>query len=97
MGGFIIEKDIPLPPRRAGRKVVWGAPKYPWAKMREGESFLVPGDAGAQQQIRVKTAASSRARKYAGEHYATRVVDGAGIRVWRLTPEQRKLELHCDD
>jgi hypothetical protein len=82
---FLVEADIPIPPTQTARVARYGAPKYPWDAMEIGDSFLVPGDGSAQQQIRVNTASNVRAKRHPGEAYVTRVTD-SGVRVWRVAP-----------
>jgi hypothetical protein len=80
---FLVENHVPIPPRQNARVARYGARKYPWAEMQEGDSFLVPGQPTANNQIRVNSAAHKRSLAYAGEHYVTRAVSG-GVRVWRV-------------
>jgi len=75
-----IERDVPLPERGAKTKA-----KYPFAKMKIGDSFLVraPGGYCSALSSRVGQAANYRAKAYPGERYTTRRVPG-GLRVWRI-------------
>lgn len=73
---YKIEAGIPLPVRTkkggAGRK-----PKYPFADLKMGESFLVPNKTTMSFGATVQTA-----RKRTGFTLATRNVEG-GVRIWR--------------
>ena len=70
---FALENKVPVPKRvkTGGRKQ-----KYPWAKMRVGQSFFVPAGEGSQNGL------TSCARAV-GLSIKTRSVDG-GFRVWRI-------------
>lgn len=81
--GYIIESGIPIPAIQSDAMRVYGRPKYPWSKMREGDSFFVPGDGRAQQQIKLSSATARRCLRHDGERYVTRKVEG-GVRVWRV-------------
>jgi hypothetical protein len=71
---IVIDKNVPLPEKHAGRK-----PKYPFAKMMKGDSFLF--DVGATQHSIGATV--SRAAYRLGMEFTTRKV-GNRIRVWRI-------------
>lgn len=68
----LVEKGIPLPPKR--HNVKFGVGKYPFATMKVGESFLTTDFAVAY--------AASWYGKRTGRKFATRAVEG-GVRVWR--------------
>lgn len=78
---FEIEEGIPVP-----EKGVFGASKYPWAAMKVGDSFFVPGSTkknfqGTVYQVAKKTGATYRVEN------AEKVTDGetvAGVRCWRV-------------
>lgn len=72
-GLFAIEKGVPVPPRDNGRTA-----KYPWADMRVGDSFFVPG-------VKTNAMAGSKAQaaKKHNAKYSMRSVDG-GVRIWRI-------------
>jgi len=68
--GVKIEKGVPIPKSKADLK-------WPWDKLKVGESFLFP--------IELLASARSQAYSYGkklGRHFTTRTVDG-GARVWR--------------
>ena len=73
---YKIEADIPIPVAvkkgGAGRK-----PKYPFAELQVGESFLVPGKTTDKFGATV-----TLARKRTGRNFTTRNVEG-GVRIWR--------------
>ena len=73
---YQIEAGIPIPARTtkggAGRK-----PKYPFAELQVGESFLVPGKTADKIGSTV-----TLARKRTGRNFTVRNVDG-GVRIWR--------------
>ena len=73
---YKIETGIPIPVRTtkggAGRK-----PKYPFADLKVGESFLVPNKTTEKFGATV-----TLARKRTGMNFATRNVEG-GVRIWR--------------
>ncbi len=70
-----IEKNIPLPPTRAGR-----FPIYPFAEMEVGDSILVKGDWKKQDSAK---AASRAYGKRHGMRFRTMQVD-TGVRIWRI-------------
>jgi len=70
-----IEKGIPLPEVKRGRK---GNYRYPWRDMAIGDSFLAP-----DADIRYMAASAVGARKRLGRRFACRTVEG-GVRVWRI-------------
>ena len=78
---FVIESDIPVPKRTAGRT----GSKYPFSALNEGESFLIPH---GYEEVKIGTIRSAigaymkRAGEDAGK-FAVRAVDG-GVRVWRV-------------
>lgn len=72
-----VDKGVPLPELQG-----WGkSPKYPWASMKVGDSFFVPGKA----QNAVSSCVGGHMRRHPGEHYTTRK-EGDGVRVWRIAP-----------
>lgn len=68
---YEIDKGIPLPSieRRS---------KYPFAQMKVGDSFFVPGKGDG-----ARTAITYRQKKHPGERYTFRRKPN-GIRVWRM-------------
>lgn len=71
---IVIEKEVPIP--TPGRK---GAPIYPFAQMKIGDSFLLSKKLGS--------AAKSSAYKYAAEHLGFRFSARdlpEGVRIWRV-------------
>jgi hypothetical protein len=88
---FIVQSNVPLPPRTYG---TGAATKYPFAEMRVGDSFAVSlsdyaGRGKTPTTERIQTALSNSARNYAKMRdprfkFATRKVDAATIRIWRI-------------
>ena len=71
---FVVEHNIPVP-TSSGK----GRPsKYPWAVMKVGDSFFVPGI----KTVQIAGVAQSQARNH-GTKWTTRAVNG-GARVWRI-------------
>jgi hypothetical protein len=72
---FMNGRFVPVDVHRPGRR-----PKYPLEKLREGESFFVPG------QEKPLTGLYSRAKRLGIAIVQRRVVEGGqvGLRVWRL-------------
>lgn len=68
-----IDKDVPFPGAPTKR-----APKYPWATMEVGESFLVTAPPKYFQSM-----VGHAGRLHKGRKFACRSIDG-GIRVWRI-------------
>ena len=77
---FVVESGIPIPPRprRGGKLNKW---KYPWLKLKPGDSFFVPGKTGRNFR-----AQAHHAEKRTGLQFVLRTVDG-GVRVWRRPDE----------
>ncbi len=71
---FKIEKNIPPPPKRAGR-----APVFPFAQLKVGESFVVP----AEQSAAASASAHYNGRKYGRTFQQKRNPDGS-VRFWRV-------------
>lgn len=69
---YEIDKGIPIPPRSC-------ASKYPWADMKVGDSFFVPGNKTRCEAV--QAAAKYRSQRTA-EKYVTRTKPN-GVRVWR--------------
>lgn len=78
MAGFNIESGVPIPPKQDNRC------KYPWSKLAEGDSFLVPlGDEGEEVLLkRMRHAVWMRNHRH-HSRYHCEAVDG-GVRVWRV-------------
>jgi len=70
-----IEESVPIPRNQVG------SPKYPFSKMKPGDSFLAAGDKRAC--VNVRNAAVNYGRRH-GWKFATRMVRGTGVRVWRV-------------
>jgi hypothetical protein len=70
---FVIEKGIPTPERKAQQT------RYPFPQMDVGDSFVVP-----QEVIENVRMAASQAARRKGLKFATRRIDAAHYRVWRL-------------
>ena len=70
-GEFKIETGIPIPPPQTG------GGRYPWRKMKVGDSFLVPG------KTQKTWNGVSAAHKMTGFKFTVRTVEG-GVRVWRI-------------
>jgi hypothetical protein len=68
---FKIESGIPVPPGNRAN--------YPFAKMKVGDSFLVPG---VKNSAAIASSVSYRKNRY-GENYVCRTTEG-GLRVWRI-------------
>lgn len=68
---FEIEKDVPLPTIKHGKK-------YPWEQMDVGDSFFVPE---VKQSLMGTNAAHNT--RMTGRRYTTRKENG-GVRVWRV-------------
>ena len=70
-----INKGVKMPPRGYG---IGAPPKYPWLKMKIGDSFLVVG----KLQKSMGTQATMTGKRH-NRKFTTRKVDG-GVRVWRV-------------
>lgn len=72
---YKIEKNVPLSPRS------WkGKPKYPWAQMDPGDSFVVPGEGRTLKVL--QTTILTSARRHKPKRFSTRI-EGGNVRVWR--------------
>lgn len=80
---YPIRKNIPLPPRRTGRKRLFET-KYPFGKLEVGDSFVVKATASAikKEMIRLRGMASA-AQKHFGFKFALRPLEN-GVGVWRV-------------
>jgi hypothetical protein len=77
-----IESNIPLPSK--GRST-GAAPRFPFAALAIGDSFLAPTTAeNAKARRRVLSCLMIYHAKKTGFRYASRKVDG-GIRIWRIS------------
>jgi hypothetical protein len=77
-----IEANIPLPPKARSTGT---APKFPFAALAIGDSFLAPTTAkNAKARRRVLSCLMIYHAKKTGFRYASRKVDG-GIRIWRIS------------
>lgn len=77
---FVIEKNIPIPERRAAKFI------YPFAEMEIGDSFLVPI---LKEDMKMKrsriTSSINNGRKRTGYKFTSRYLEAeGGIRVWRF-------------
>ena len=81
---FKIEKDIPLPPERRGRRA-----RYPFASMNPGESFLV---ADASEQLEAIRRAAHGYGQRSGKRFMVRLVS-EGVRVWCA---ESKADVSCE-
>jgi hypothetical protein len=75
---FKIEKGVPLPSWQTGRA---GQSKYPFADLQVGDSFLVPHFAKTSQ---MSALIGRWQRTHSNQRFATRKVEGGGVRVWRI-------------
>ncbi len=76
---FDIESDVPMVSNRRGRKAV----EFPFHQMDVGDSFLVPCDVNAKNEINNWRRKIAIAKKAFGKGtFATATVSD-GIRVWR--------------
>lgn len=84
MNEIKIEKGIPQPPTKGGKK------KYPFGEMAIGDSFLVPTDNNGAGSVRC--AASYYGSRHPGFKFVVRMVDG-GCRCWRveMPPNETKM------
>ena len=73
MSSVKIDKDIPMPQDKLGRK-----PKYPWMDMDVGDSFLLPG-----KSIHHAASLMVRWQERGGRRYSARTVP-EGVRIWRI-------------
>jgi hypothetical protein len=72
MSEFKIEKGVPIPERRHGKG------KYPWASLKIGDSFFVPGLYSSAQMA---SSIGFQRQKTGREHVCRK--EGEGVRVWR--------------
>jgi len=80
MTAFTIEKNIDIPAPRSG---AYGQAKYPFRKMRAGDSFLLkPNGDGKKGLERARVMVLLEAKKYKVK-VTTRTVPG-GVRVWKI-------------
>lgn len=85
-----VDKNIPLPARGVGAVAAHGNSKWPWRKMKMGDSFFAAGYAQSTSQRKngqlvISTTAGVSA--IPGSKWATRLVteNGVrGVRVWRV-------------
>lgn len=73
-----VEKGVPLI-SNSGRRP--GDYKYPWRKLRVGDSFFVPE--WSARKVAVQASACLASKRH-GKKFTARSVDG-GTRVWRLS------------
>ena len=78
MNEYEIEKDIELPTTNAK-----GKSKYPWSKLKIGESFFIPdADLRAYGQRGLSSCAVHQ-NKRTGSTFTVRMVE-SGLRIWRI-------------
>lgn len=75
---FEIHKGVPVPPRSVGGKQS-GASKYPFATMVPGDSIEVP----EANKLAVRSALTAYRKKNKDRVFATRVLEGGGVGIWR--------------
>lgn len=75
---FEIRDDVALPPKASGGKA--GVSKYPFADLKVGQSFEV----GADAKVAIRSALTAFRKKHKDLSFATRVVDGGGVGIWRI-------------
>jgi hypothetical protein len=76
---FEIESDVPMVSNRRGRKAV----EFPFGEMDVGDSFLVPCDVNAKNEINNWRRKIAIAKKAFGQGTFSTATVGDGIRVWR--------------
>ena len=74
---FSIEKNIPVPDASAKKQKK--QPKYPFLKMKVGDSFLSATDSCE----RISPSMALFHKKYPNKRFTCRTVEG-GSRVWRI-------------
>lgn len=78
-----VESGVPMPDPNPGRRS-----KYPWARMKVGDSFVVRFESREQAKARqgsIRSSAANAAKQYQ-HRYTLRVIEENGlpaIRVWR--------------
>lgn len=73
---FCVEADVPIPSQRA-------APvRYPWRKMKVGDSFLVAGS-DHERLLNSLTSCRAYAQMKTGRKFVCRCI-AQGVRVWRV-------------
>lgn len=81
MSDFEINRNVEIPPATSGRRP--GSSKYPFAKMRKGDSFFVPGGTPS----RMSGALSAFKKANPELKFTCRSVtenEQAGVRIWRV-------------
>jgi len=78
-----VDKKVKIPPAKKGKGCI---PKYPFATMMVGDSFIYT-DKATKNCTQIQ-AASAKAHTWAAYHkskfkFSCRIVDG-GVRVWRI-------------
>lgn len=71
---MIIEESVPIPEQRRGGK------KYPFAAMKPGDSFFVPGTKA--ETVAARNAAANYGKRH-NWRFTTRWLQ-LGIRIWRV-------------
>jgi hypothetical protein len=79
---YVIDKAVPLPVQNTRNRV-----SFPWAEMKQGDSFFAAGYVGRNSQREGKVMSTVTARKiHPGSSWVVReeAKDGVwGVRVWR--------------
>lgn len=76
---FRIEKNVPIPPKGAGKRRV----KFPFREMKPGDSFLVPAKSPAEQRL-VRQRVTTYGIQTLGKGTITTRTVPKGVRVWRI-------------
>lgn len=80
---YKIERGIKIPPRRHGGKLE----KYPFAKMKVGDSFFVQDRDPKRAVLRLNSVSYSAGKRYGYRFVVRREDDGA--RVWRVRAKKK--------
>lgn len=72
-----IEKDVPIPTGRSGRR-----PLYPFAEMEVGDSFFIETTSTEESRKRQMRLSDAWSRHHP-KKFTSSAVDG-GVRVWRI-------------
>ncbi|WP_137390864.1 hypothetical protein [Rhodoligotrophos defluvii] len=73
---YPVESGVPIPPVRKKES------QYPWAELKVGDSFFIPGINANQ----ASSAATRRRHRFGGRYRCRTMVVGGqkGVRVWRI-------------
>lgn len=75
---FQILTNVPLPPKAKGGKT--GVSKYPFAQMEVGHSIQVSDE----HKLAVRSALTAYRKNNKTKQFATRVLEGGGVGIWRV-------------